>query len=250
MSVSSVFFSSFSISQSVLSGSGFSFKGTFFLFTGSGFSSVLLVGSLFVSLGLELSLESVKFTLESFLFLVHGIEFSLELLVLLGIVCRWLSGCFVDESISCFSESISIGFGFLEPGSLSVKIHLGIGLVFGSKSVLQLELYELKVANSVLQVNQLVVQVGEQVPKKLLLWLELHEEVVVLSFFISDLSLVQRVFNHLQVMELGVEVLDDIKEVAFLVSSPIDSAGCFIHFDLSLSFITSSTSIVLQLHEF
>jgi hypothetical protein len=127
---------------------------------------------------------------------------------------------------------------------------LGIGLVFGSKSVLQLELYELKVANSVLQVNQLVVQVGEQVPKKLLLWLELHEDVIFWSFFISDLSFVERVFNHLQVMELGVEVLDDIKEVAFLVSSLSDFVGCFIHFSLSLSFITSSTSIVLQLCEF
>jgi hypothetical protein len=127
---------------------------------------------------------------------------------------------------------------------------LGIGLVFGSKSVLQLELYELKVANSVLQVNQLVVQVGEQVPKKLLLWLELHEDVIFWSFFISDLSFVERVFNHLQVMELGVEVLDDIKEVAFLVSSLSDFVGCFIHFGLSLSFITSSTSIVLQLCEF
>jgi hypothetical protein len=127
---------------------------------------------------------------------------------------------------------------------------LGIGLVFGSKSVLQLELYELKVANSVLQVNQLVVQVGEQVPKKLLLWLELHEDVIFWSFFISDLIFVERVFNHLQVMELGVEVLDDIKEVAFLVSSLSDFVGCFIHFGLSLSFITSSTSIVLQLCEF
>jgi hypothetical protein len=161
-----------------------------------------------------------------------------------------LSGCCVDESISCFSESISIGFSFLEPGSLSVKIHLGIGLVFGSKSVLQLELYELKVADPVLQVNQLVVQVGEQVPKKLLLWLELHEDVIFWSFFISDLTFVERIFNHLQVMELGVEVLDDIKEVAFLVSSLSDFVGCFIHFGLSLSFITSSTSIVLQLCEF
>jgi hypothetical protein len=76
--------------------------------------------------------------------------------------------------------------------------------------LLQGELFVLQVTDLVLDVDQLVVQVIEHVPKELLLWLDALVEFPVFTFLSVELFSLESVLKFLEHLKLLVEVVDDV----------------------------------------
>lgn len=115
------------------------------------------------------------------------------------------------QSFNLLFEHFDFTVDHIEPFLLSVLIIHSSLLVFLSKSVLHGELVVLQVADVALDIIQLSVEAVKHVPKVILFWLDLHEEVIVFLIF-----QVKSTFEGVEELELGVVVGDNIIEVGLL----------------------------------